>query len=376
MFAKKAQKWFQDLIRPAGITLNGQRPYDIQVHSTMMFNRILLKGFLGLGESYMDGQWDCQQLGELFFRLLRAKVDESAGNFLPELLDKYRSKLMNLQSKSRAFIVGERHYDLGNDLYTAMLGPTMAYSCGYYENTARLDQAQTNKYDLVCRKMQLVPGSTVLEIGCGWGSFAKYATENYGVKIIGLTVSKEQAAYARELCSGLPVEILVMDYRDFSGKVDAIVSIGMFEHVGVKNYPTFFEVARKCLSDDGLFLLHTLGNTKPMVSVNPWMKKYIFPNAAIPSLSQITAVAEKHFVIEDVHNFGADYGPTLMAWHANYHRALANGSLSQERYGGRFQRMWDFYLLSCVGASRARDMQLYQLVLSPRGVLGGYESVR
>jgi cyclopropane-fatty-acyl-phospholipid synthase len=376
MFAKKAEKWFQDLIRPAGITLNGQRPYDIQVHDSRMFNRILLKGYLGLGESYMDGQWDCQQLDELIFRLLRAKVDESAGSFLPELLDEYRSRLINLQSKSRAFIVGERHYDLGNDLYTAMLGPTMAYSCGYYKNTALLDQAQINKYDLVCRKMQLVPGSTVLEIGCGWGSFAKYAAENCGVKVIGLTVSKEQASYACELCAGLPVEILVMDYRDFSDKVDAIVSIGMFEHVGVKNYPTFFKIARKCLSDDGLFLLHTLGNTKPTVSVNPWIKKYIFPNAAIPSLSQIIATAEKHFVIEDVHNFGADYDPTLMRWHANYHRALDNGSLSQEKYGGRFQRMWNFYLLSCAGASRARDLQLYQLVLSPRGVLGGYESVR
>lgn len=379
-----AREWFETLIKKAGITLNGDKPYDIRVKDERMFNRIGFKGSLGFGDSYVDHWWDCQQLDELTCRLIRAGIeDNNAGTFLPELLSRWQAKLFNLQSKSRAFIVGEQHYDLGNDLFEKMLGSTMAYSCSYGGTSHKyhslydpLWHAQNRKYGLVCNKLQLKPGSTILEIGCGFGGFAKFAATQYGAKVIGLTISKEQAAYARKLCAGLPVEIHVVDYRDFSCKADAIVSIGMFEHVGVKNYPTFFKIARKCLSDDGLFLLHTLGNTRPMNTVNPWMKKHIFPNASIPSLGQITAVAEKHFVIEDVHNFGADYDPTLMAWHANYHEALNNGSLSQEKYGGRFMRMWDFYLLSCAGASRARDVQLYQLVLSPRGVPGGYQSVR
>lgn len=385
MFEQKAEKWFQDLIRPAGITLNGQQPFDIQVHDSRMFNRILLKGFLGLDESYMDGQWDCQQPDELTFRLLRAKVDESAGHlrFLPELLNALRSRVINLQSKGRAFIVGQRHYDIGNDLYQPMLGKVMAYSCARFQERATLDQAQLNKYDLICRKLKLTPGSTILEIGCGWGTLAKYVAENFDCKVIGLTVSKEQAAYARELCAGLPVEILLMDYRDFSEQVDAIVSIGMIEHVGFKNYETYFDVARRCLKPDGLFLLHTIGSSVSTIIPNAWMEKYIFPNGLTPSLAQLAKAIEGRFVIEDIHNFGSDYAPTLMTWYRNFHQALDSGQLDSRQLDQKysdghynFTRVWDFYLLSCAGAFRARTNQLYQLVLSPQGVLGGYESVR
>jgi cyclopropane-fatty-acyl-phospholipid synthase len=376
--ATNAQTWFQSLMEPAGIALNGSRPYDVQVHNPDLFRRVRRQGTLGLGNAYVDRWWDCERLDQFFCRLLESGVEQRAGLFLPQVLGAARARLGNLQSIGRAFDVGRHHYDLGNDLFQAMLGPTMAYSCGYWKDAATLDEAEQAKYDLVCRKLYLREGMTVLEIGCGWGGFAKYAAETYGVKVIGLTVSAEQARYAQSLCRGLPVEIQLCDYRSFDGQADAIVSIGMFEHVGVKNYRTYFEVARRCLrnlKDGGLFLLHTIGNLKSTVTMDPWMVTHIFPNGMLPSLRQIGHAAEGLFVIEDVHNFGPSYDPTLMAWHRNFHAALDEGKLSTQ-YDDGFARMWDYYLQSCAGAFRARDLQLYQLVLSPQGVPGGYRSVR
>ncbi|AYH42669.1 cyclopropane fatty acyl phospholipid synthase [Azoarcus sp. DN11] len=357
-----------DLLGEADIRLNGERPWDMRLHRAEAAYRILLHGSLGLGESYMDGDWDAPQVDEMILRIVRARLDRRVRSpkFVWHVL---RTHLVNLQSPRRAKVVGEVHYDLGNDFFEAMLDPRMAYTCGYWANARDLAAAQEAKLDLVCRKLGLQPGMRLLDIGCGWGSLMKFAAERYGVHCVGLTISAAQAGYGREHCAGLPVEFRLMDFRDIDEPFDRIASLGMFEHVGRHNQRTYFEVARRCLRPGGLFLLHTIGNNYRSAHTDPWIDRYIFPNGDLPSLQQIARAVEQRFVIEDVHNFGADYDRTLMAWHARFEAAWPRFA---ERYGERFHRMWSYYLRSCAGAFRARDMQLWQIVLSPEGVPGGY----
>ncbi|WP_147651237.1 cyclopropane fatty acyl phospholipid synthase [Vulcaniibacterium gelatinicum] len=364
------------LLEAADVRIGGDRPWDIAVHDARFYARVLLQGSLGLGESYMDGWWDAGSLDGFLFRLLDARLDERARG-LADLVDGVRARLQNLQSRRRAFTIGQRHYDLGNDLYEAMLGRRLVYSCGYWRHADTLDAAQEAKLDLVCRKLGLQPGMHVLDIGCGWGEALKFAAERYGVSGVGITVSREQAEYARRLCAGLPVEIRLQDYRALEGRFDRVFSIGMFEHVGVKNYPVYFEVARRCLAgdgpDDGLFLLHTIGGNRSCAHTDPWIARYIFPNSMLPSAAQIAAAVEGRFVIEDWHNFGADYDRTLQAWRANVEAAWQR---LPPRYDERFRRMWRFYLAGAMASFRARRIQLWQVVLSPRGVPGGYLAPR
>lgn len=364
--------FFHELLSHADIQINGQRPWDMQVHNPNLFQRILAKGSLGLGESYMDGWWDCKQLDEFFTRILKAKLHHKVKGRAAFWLA-MKAQIYNCQSEARAWQVGEQHYDLGNDLFELMLDPYMAYSCGYWANTNNLVEAQKAKLDLICQKLGLEPGMKVLDIGCGWGSFMRYASEHYGVECTGLTISKEQAAYGKKLAGFLPIEFNLTDYRQFntSGdqKFDRIVSVGMFEHVGYKNYQDYFDVASRSIKHDGLFLLHTIGKRRKTPGVDPWIEKYIFPNGVIPALSQVTEKAELSFVIEDVHNFGADYDTTLMAWYQRFEQAW---SQLQPQYSERFYRMWRYYLLCCAGSFRARENQLWQLVLSPQGVKSGY----
>ncbi|RFA29157.1 cyclopropane-fatty-acyl-phospholipid synthase [Alkalilimnicola ehrlichii] len=359
------------LLEAADIKLNGDRPWDIQVHRERALERALAYGNLGFGEAYMDGDWDAEALDQLFARLLRAGI---ADRINPIRLGWHvlRARWLNLQNQRRAWEVGERHYDIGNDFYASMLDERMTYTCGYWRQATTLDAAQTAKLDLICRKLDLQPGMRVLDIGCGWGSFIQYAAEHYGVHCVGITVSNEQANLARQRCQALPVEIRVQDYRDLNEHFDHIVSIGMFEHVGRKNHRTYLDIASRCLRSEGFFLLHTIGKNLTRSAPDPWLDRHIFPNGDLPSLAQITQAAEGRFVIEDVHNFGSDYDKTLMAWHANFETAWPR---FQHRYGERFRRMWRYYLLCCAGAFRARRVQLWQIVLSKQGKLGGYRRV-
>jgi cyclopropane-fatty-acyl-phospholipid synthase len=269
--------------------------------------------------------------------------------------------------------VGFKHYDLGNRLFEAMLDSRMNYTCGYWKNAKNLDEAQLHKLELTCQKLLLKPGMRMLDIGCGFGALAKYAAENYGVKVVGVTISKEQRDYAQQNCAGLPVEIRFQDYRDVNEKFDRIASLGMFEHVGHLNYRTYMNVANKCLSDDGIFLLHTIGSKVSSVASDEWISKYIFPNGMLPSIPQIGNAAEGLFVMEDWHNFGADYDKTLMAWYANFNH---HWDQLKSYYDERFYRMWKYYLLSCAGLFRARYTQLWQIVFTKQGILGGYQSPR
>ncbi len=369
----KSEKIAQQLLSIAGITIDGSQPYDIQVHNKRFFDEVIANGSIGLGESYMQKWWDCQALDQFFFRVLSARLDEKVKFNLKLLFQVLQRKLFNLQSKRRAFNIGEHHYDMGNDLYKAMLDKRMVYTCGYWKDTDNLDQAQENKLKLACDKMFLKPGMKVLDIGCGWGSLAKYAAEHYGVEVVGVTVSQEQVELAREMCAGLPIDIRLQDYRDVNDKFDRVMSLGMFEHVGEKNYQTYMSVVNRCLKDEGLFLLHTIGNNTTTHSVDPWINKYIFPDGKIPSVVEISKAAEGLFVMEDWHNFGPYYDKTLMAWQHNFN---THWDSLKSHYDETFKRMWDYYLLSCAGSFRARHIQLWQVVFSKGVIEGGVPSVR
>jgi cyclopropane-fatty-acyl-phospholipid synthase len=370
-----AKQEAQKLLAKADVEVNGNRPWDVQVHDERLYGRVFSGGSLALGESYMDGWWDAGALDQFICKALAARLDKDktlrSFNLLWLVV---KSKLTNRQSPRRAWTVGQEHYDIGNDLYEAMLDKRMVYTCAYWKDAKNLDEAQEAKLDLVCRKIGLKAGQRVLDIGCGWGSFAKFAAEKYGATVVGVTISKEQAELARELCEGLPVEIRLQDYRDVNEQFDHIVSLGMFEHVGYKNYRTYMETAHRCLKSGGLFLLHSIGGNHTARASEPWFDKYIFPNGMLPSVQQMGKAIEGLFVMEDWHNFGAYYDKTLMAWFENFDRAWPQ---LKEKYGERFYRMWKYYLLSMAGAFRSRaNNQLWQVVLSKDGVPGGYTTVR
>jgi cyclopropane-fatty-acyl-phospholipid synthase len=357
-----ARRIIEGLLVRADIEVGGARPWDLRIHDQAFYARVIAGGSLALGESYMDGWWDCERLDELFFRILSKGLEAGVHPSPREAGLLIKSFFVNSQARRRAFRIGERHYDLGNDLYGIMLDKGMNYSCAWWKRATSLDEAQEDKLELICRKLGIEMGMRVLDIGCGWGGFARHAAERHGAEVVGITVSKEQAELARERCAGLQVDIRLEDYRDLGGVFDRIVSIGMFEHVGPRNYRRYMEVASRCLAPDGLFLLHTIGTNRPARYTDPWVDKYIFPDSVLPSLSQIAKAAEGIFKTEDLHSFGQYYDPTLLAWERNF---AAGWDRIRDRYGERFFRMWRYYLLNSAGSFRARHIQLWQLVFSP-----------
>ena len=370
--SNKLKSFIENLLDLADIKINGNRPWDIQVHNDKLYSRLIKQGSLGLGEAYLNSWWDVQKLDEFFFRILKADLDQKVKNNLSFKLFILFNILFNHQTKSRSFIVGQKHYDIGNDLYQAMLDPRMTYTCGYWRQASNLNDAQEAKLDLVCRKLDLKPGQEVLDIGGGWGSFAKFAVEKYGVKVTVITVSKEQIALGEKMCQGLPVNFILQDYRDLQGKFDHIVSLGMIEHVGYKNYRTYMKVVSEHLKDNGLFLLQTIGGNESVKTTDPWIEKYIFPNSMLPSIKQLGEAFEGLFIMEDWQNFSADYDKTLMSWISNFRKHWPE---LEKKYGERFKRLWEYYLFSSAASFRTRKNQLWQIVLSKQGRPGGYQSV-
>lgn len=357
------------ILEEADIKVNGNRPWDIQVHDERLYKRVVKQGTLGLGEAYMDSWWDCRALDVMICKAIRSRLTRHVSHKAPALVGLLCHRLFNLQSVRRAGMVAEQHYNFGNEMFEQMIGPSMNYSCGYWKNARTLDEAQQDKMELICRKMGLQEGMEVLDIGCGWGGLSRYMAERHKVRVTAITISTEQVAYARKKHADLPVKWLLQDYRSLTGRFDRIVSVGMFEHVGPKNYAAFFDTIKRILHPKGLFLLHTIGNNTRMRGTDPWISKYIFPNGIIPSSERLAQVLADRYVIEDWHNFGADYDKTLMAWHSRFDQGEMQGIFSCPK---RVSRMFRYYLLTCAGAFRARDLQLWQVVLSPHGVEGGY----
>ena len=358
---KSSEKLIRELLKKAGIEIGGSATHDITVHDPRFYSWVAQDGALGLGEAYIHGFWDSPAVDEMITRIHRAKLAQVIRNNWRYMASALKAKALNLQTRRRSVRVAEHHYDIGNDLFQAMLDKRMIYSCGYWKDAKNLDEAQEAKLDLVCRKLGLRSGMRVLDIGCGWGGFAKHAAENYGVEVTGFSLSKEQVALGRELCAGLPVDLRVDDYRNARGRYDGVVSIGMMEHVGYRNYRTYMELVDRCLTPDGVSLIHTIGSHKTDPVPDAWTQKYIFPNSHLPSIAQLARAMEGLFTIEDIHSFGAHYDPTLMAWYRNF---IAAWSALKEKYTHEFYRLWTYYLLTSAAAFRARYINLFQIVMT------------
>ena len=364
----------------AGITINGSAPYDIRVSDQRFYARVLSAGSLGLGESYMEGWWHCEQLHELMRRLLRSRIHSPSHFNLREIFAGINAKIMNLQSPRRAAEVARIHYNLPTEVFECMLDSRMVYSCAYWKGVETLEAAQEQKLHLICQKLGLSARDRLLDIGCGWGSLVRFACERYGCEAVGITISDTQAAYAQVHCAGLPIKIYTGDYRtirqSIHGLFTKVASIGMFEHVGPKNYSTFMEIAKSVLADDGLLLLQTIGDNRSETHCDPWLNKYIFPNGVAPSVQQIGNSTEGKFVLEDWHNFGPDYARTLLSWYSNliskYNPRMPVGQLSPSQ----FLRMLEYYLNSFASAFAERHLQLWQLVFSTGKRLSTYDRVR
>lgn len=359
----------REMLASVDVAIDGPRPWDIQVHNNKLYGRVLRFANLGLGEAYMEGWWDCQALDQFFCRVLQGGLEKRFRFTLPVLFEILSYMFRNPQSPERARMVAVHHYDFGNDVFESMLDSSMQYSCAFWQGVGTLEEAQQQKLDMICRKLHLQPGMRVLDLGCGWGGLGNYMAREYGVSVTGVTISKAQAQYACDHSQGLNVRWLLQDYRSLTGTYDRIVSVGMFEHVGHKNYAVYMDTVRKLLAENGLFLLHTIGANEPQHSVDPWIEKYIFRNGILPSISLLGKCEEGRFVMEDWHNFGADYDKTLVCWADNFIKGKKEGKFKCSEVQSR---MFLYYLLSCAGAFRARDLQLWQIVLSPKGVSGGY----
>ena len=362
---RDAEHVVRALFELADIQIDGTRPGDIRIRDPRFYERLLRDASIGLGESYMEDWWETEALDVMIEKIVRADLKQKVtGSWRLRALT-VKAALVNLQSKGRASAAVAAHYDIGNDLYTRMLDERLNYSCGYWKAGATtLAEAQEAKLELVCRKLGLEPGMRVLDIGCGWGGFAGWAAEKHGCTIVGVTLSREQLALGRQKVRHLPVELRLCDYRDVTGTFDRIVSIGMMEHVGPKNHRDLMRVIERSLVSDGVALVHTIGNNRSRRHGTPFIEKYVFPHAVAPSLAQLGRAIEGLFVAEDVHNLAADYVPTLLAWWANFDRTYAEIA---DRYDRRFYQMWKFYLLGAAGTSRARDAQLFQMVLTKPG---------
>ena len=358
---KQEKKAVLNLMEIAGITINGEMPYDIHIHNDKFYNRVFHHSLLGLGESYMDKWWECKAIDQLVEKFLLADLLNKIKQDWVTTWNIFKANVFNLQNTRRAFMVGKKHYDIGNDLYMKMLDKQMQYTCGYWEDAKTLDKAQEAKLAMICKKLKLEPGMEIIEFGCGFGGFAKYAAQKYGVSVTGFTVSKEQAEFAKKLCRDLPVEIRLDDYRKASGHYDRVVSIGLMEHIGYKNYRTYMKLTSQLLKNDGIAFIHTIGSNSSCRISNPWTTKYIFPNSMLPSIAQLGKAMEGVFIMEGWQNFGENYDKTLMAWYQNFKQAWPE---LKDKYGERFFRMWEYYLLSCAGGFRSKRMQLWQIIMT------------
>jgi cyclopropane-fatty-acyl-phospholipid synthase len=340
------------------------------VHDERFFAQVLTRGELGFGESYMNGDWDCEALDELSSRLFAADLDRVTMRPI-DLLNGAMARVVARQTPQRVRAHVAPHYNLGNDLFESMLDTRhMAYTCAYWRAGATtLEEAQEAKLDLVCRKLALEPGMRVLDIGCGWGGLAKFAAERYRVSVTGVTLSREQVALGSARAAGLPVELRVEDYRETTGAFDRVVSIGCLEHVGHLNHRRFFEIVRARLAAGGYALVHSIGVCRTEHRGGRFVEKYVFPLVNLPSIAQIGRAIDGLFVLDDVQNIGIDYDRTLMEWNSRFQRAWPD---LESRYGtlleGRFKRMFEFYLLMSAGFVRSRRAQVWQMVLTPPGV--------
>lgn len=331
---------------------------------------ILLNPALRLGETYVEGRWepengDLRSVLEVGVRYEKHYEDHHRGSWTNKALALLGE--LNDATSSRRNVA--HHYDLDESIYRAFLDADMHYSCAYFaEGVRTLEQAQQAKCELIARKLDLRPGAELLDIGCGWGGLALYLARTRRVKVTGITLSEGQLAVAqrRLAASGLSkqVQFRLEDYRDTTGQFDAIVSVGMFEHVGRPQYPTFFKTVSNLLKQDGVALLHTIGRLSPPGVTNPWILKYIFPGGYIPAASELfTALEGSGLKHNDFECWRLHYAKTLVEWQRRFTAARPQ---IQQRMGERFCRMWEFYLKASEASFRWGDLAVFHTQLSHR----------
>lgn len=347
----------------ADVAINGTRRWDIRVSDDRFFPSVLFQGSLGLGESYLRGWWTCEDLEELFYRLITGGLERISRALPVHMIGRLADRFVNQQTRDKSLRVAERHYNLGNDLFLSFLGAYKNYSCGLYESTQTLDEAQVAKMEKICHELDLRPGDRLLDVGGGWGEFARFAATRHGCHVTSINIADEQIAYATEYCGDAPVEIRKCDYREISGRYNKIAVIAMLTHVGYKNYRLFMEVMSRCLEPNGLILIETVGGHVSQTNCEPWTDKYIFPGGMIPSLEQLDRSVEGLFHRTRISEFGLSYVRTLRSWHQNL---LAAWPTLRHRYDDSTRLMFEYFFLSCAGAFRARDLVYWHVLLSKR----------
>jgi cyclopropane-fatty-acyl-phospholipid synthase len=350
-------------------------PVRLAIHDTAFFRRLALRGKLGLGEAYTAGEWDSDDLVG-FFELLLRNADATAERqaSVRRLLElRPRLRRRNGLARSRRNIA--YHYDLGNELFALMLDETMTYSCAVFEQPGMsLADAQRAKYERLCRQLELGPDDHVLEIGCGWGGFARHATERHGCRVTGITISHEQAVLARERTRGLPVEILQQDYRNVEGSFTKVVSIEMVEAIGLDQFGTFFATIDRVLAPGGRAAVQSILVPEQRWDryrrTPDWIERYVFPGCLIPSLEALAHAAARHsqLGIYGVGEIGEHYAETLRCWRASFHERI--DLVRRLGYDRRFERTCDFYLAFCEAAFRLRALRDAQLLLARPGAGG------
>jgi cyclopropane-fatty-acyl-phospholipid synthase len=304
----------------------------VVVHDSTFYKDVLMRGSLGLGNTYIEGKWSSENIDNVIFNILSSGFYQKVAPVY-DFFRNTKSKIINLQSKKGSRKVIETHYDLPAVFYSAFLDPYFQYTCGFFEGTENLNQAQINKMHMICKKLVLMPCQSVLDIGGGWGGLAQFMTEHYRVKPVVVTLSKEQANYIRANYS--KVEVLECDYREVPDKLkgekfDAISAVGIFEHIGHKNYKTFMSVVNQCLSPGGRFLLQTIYTLSRQPEQNPWVEEHIFPNSEIPTKKLVELSARRHFTLAKDNGFQEltpNYCKTLLAWNDNLKNAVESKKL-------------------------------------------------
>lgn len=347
-------------------------PLHLIIHDSNTYDRVVAFGTLGFCEAYMDGWWDEKHnnLVELIGLFHRSSVYAKAASnvTIPLAIKVVKQRLKTLPlliQNSRKNV--QHHYDLGNDFYQRFLDPTMTYSCGYrIHETDSLEQMQLQKYELICRKLALHPGESLVDIGCGWGGMLIYAAERYGISGTGITLSVEQAKLAQERVEqkGLSdrIKIVIADYRELTGQYDKFVSIGMFEHVGKGNFATFMQKAFKLLTPDGVGLLHTIA-TQSDERNGVWVDKYIFPGGYAPQLHELTKeLWAAKLSLAHCENLKPHYAETMKRWADNLMNHQAEIASLDQIYDDRFLRMWYLYLQSFEASFRYGGLHIYQLL--------------
>lgn len=352
-----------NLLEKMDIQVGGNRAWDIQIHSPDFARRVMTMGGLGLGDSYIEGDWDANSVDSFINHILRARLDKEIKSFGMSI-SSLKSRFHSLAKGQKPWKFQDVLRNLPNEFFEAILGTNMSFTSGYWAAGAKtLEEAQQARRDMTCKKLNLKQGMRLLDAGSGWGGFSAFAAEHYGVECVCISSFKGQHEWASQHYAHLPIEFVQNESLMLDGMFDCIVSIDRFEHLPQKNYRVYLEMGDRILEEDGLLLLQSTGKNERRLNGKHWFDTHILQNNSLPTIAQIAGATNGLFVMEDMHNFGSDYDKTLMAWYQNFEAAWP-ALQKQYKFDEKLYRTWKYYLLSSAGAYRANDLQQWQCIFS------------